>query len=103
MAGIILGGKYAGVLAVFGTTFSTGHWVIERPDKEGKKTNPLIWRNRHVSPGGVAVYEQGSRTFHGEMEVISDEWGVGQSLHIAKYQVDSKGRASAQLRNVITF
>lgn len=88
---------------MFGTTFSMGHWVIERPEKEGKKLEPIIWKNRHSSPGGVALYEEGSRTFHGEMEVISNEWGVGQSLHVAKYHVNSKGKANAQLRNVITF
>lgn len=101
--GITLGGKYSGMQAAFGTTFSLGHWVILRVDKSGHEREPLIWKNKHVAPGGIASYDAGSRSFHGIMEVYSEEFGKGEALHVAKYNVDSKGKATAQFRNVITF
>lgn len=98
-----MGGKFSGLQVPFGTTFSMGRWVIHLVDENGHNYKTLIWNNRHKTPGGVATYEEGSRSFHGIMEVASKEWGVGESLHVAKYSVDGRGTASAVLRNFITF
>lgn len=80
-----------------------GHWAIQLVDENGNNYRHLIWRNQHAEPGGVATYNEGTRSFHGIMHVYSEEWGVGESLHVAKYTVDPRGRATAQLRNFITF
>lgn len=107
-SGLVLGGEFPGVKAEFGTTFTVGHWSIQRLDKSGNKLEPLIWRVQHSSPGGIVATYDGagtgiSRSSHGIMQVFSKDWGVGQSFHVSKYIIDGRGKASAVLRNVITF
>lgn len=94
-------GPFKGKHVEVGTTFSMGHWMIDR----GEGRSPIIWKNRHIAPGGVRDYGvNAGRSFHSEMEVISNELGVGRAMHVVKYSLLDKGKkANAVLRSVITF
>ena len=95
-----MGGEFAGKHVPFGTTFAIGKWLIVRTTTP---ESTILWDFQHAAPGIVAVPGPGQRTSFGEIKVSSDTWGVGVSLHVAKYTTDATSMTQALFRNVITF
>ena len=102
LLGYQLGGDFAGTLAPFGSTFTSGHWYIVRRWRYGKPIDGYLWTAQSSRPGNIALIGQ-ARTTSGEFDVQSPRWGNGKAFNVAKYSFDGSGNADAILRNAVSF
>lgn len=102
IAGLTLrGGQFNGTHVQHGTTFSKGHWLIERSNHAAGE-HDLLWEIQDSRPGSVAQYQVNMVT-NGTINVTSPDWGQGLSIHRSVYTFMGSGLAHAVFQNNITF